>query len=1111
MATRTPFLGLILSTDLTAESKYNLNRLDSLGEIFRFADNGDTLISGDDSIKLSTEAGGTIELGNISKILSEVKIYASTIDLNNATLTNISIPWSYINFTGSSLSDIETRSHTQLTDIGSNTHSTIDSHIASATTVHGITGRVVGTTDTQSISNKTLTATTINADVNTITNIDNNEIKADAGIAQSKIANLVSDLAAKEPTVSKGNLSTSTEGVSIAGGTGAVIGGGTTVNIAEATAVTDGLLSKEDWTRFDDAIISPKNLTGASGRTVVTGGTGATIESVSVDVSTDLLPTPEAGDATKLLQATGAGTTQWASLSAMDMFVRVSATDTTSGFLEAKLLAGDSITVDKSDDPGDAKLTLNNTDKGSSAVASHLLAIDHDDIAHTNRVDLDAVSGTNTGDEDKTSIETKLGAAATDNDGYLTSTDWDTFDGKQNALGFTPANIAGDTFTGLVTLDNLGLQLDTVGAEPVAPSKGQLWWDSVNETIAVKMAGSDVTLQLGQEHYIRVTNNSGVTITNGSVVYINNVAADLPTIALALADADATSDGVIGIVTEDILHAANGYVTTMGIVRGIKTDVDCDGSALTPGDMVYLCPTIAGGFTKTLTPAPAHQVKIGIIIKAHATTGIILVRIEIGSHLDELHDVLIDSLADRDIFEYDATAGVWKNYINPNTVTKEPTGFADPENTVLAYDSTARTITLSHASGTVVYYYQGVRYTRTSPYTSPAHDAGFSDYHFSFGAGDVPTWTTGFPGFGNGTYVAYIHYESSDKFAVRECHGLMPWQAWQEFHRVVGTYHVSGGLVIGSSWTANTDTVAAVTPVIDVAVIQDEDLPTTVPAGVDGATYTRVHLDSGLAVFTPGSTLPYPSNAGDPQYNDNPSSGTALTTITQNQNWFNVYGLIVPTTSDAGSQAYRHLWMTGQSIYGSLALAQAEDFRALNLGDLRTIFPEILPFVRVSYRRNSSYNNTDHAQLESEAITYLSGTRSALVSVSGFTPTDHSTLTGRFAVDQHPASAINNNPTGNLTSTDQQSVNNELQSDIDLRALATAAATRYTAALSWTGAGPYTMVITNATHARGLFPIVSCIQTTDNSVVWIDHTVNPASGEIVLTSSEEVVGYVIVL
>lgn len=45
-----------------------------------------------------------------------------------------------------------------------------------------------------------------------------------------------------------------------------------------------------------------------------------------------------------------------------------------------------------------------------------------------------SLSGTNSGDETTSSIKTKLGAATTSTDGYLTSTDWNTFNGKQAAL-----------------------------------------------------------------------------------------------------------------------------------------------------------------------------------------------------------------------------------------------------------------------------------------------------------------------------------------------------------------------------------------------------------------------------------------------------------------------------------------------------------------------------------------------------------------------------------------------------------------------------------------------------------------------------------------------------
>ena len=50
-----------------------------------------------------------------------------------------------------------------------------------------------------------------------------------------------------------------------------------------------------------------------------------------------------------------------------------------------------------------------------------------------------------------------ISQANTTTNGYLSSTDWNTFNGKQNALGYTPANKAGDTFTGNIDAPSMSL------------------------------------------------------------------------------------------------------------------------------------------------------------------------------------------------------------------------------------------------------------------------------------------------------------------------------------------------------------------------------------------------------------------------------------------------------------------------------------------------------------------------------------------------------------------------------------------------------------------------------------------------------------------------------
>jgi hypothetical protein len=359
---------------------------------------------------------------------------------------------------------------------------------------------------------------------------------------------------------------------------------------------------------------------------------------------------------------------------------------------------------------------------------------------------------------------------------------------------------------------------------------------------------------------------------------------------------------------------------------------------------------------------------------------------------------------------------------------KEPTGFEDPDNTVEEYDKTTRKVTITHSSGTIAIWHRGVRYTLTSPYLSAAHDDTTSQWFLSLAAGGGVSWSATAWDFEVVAPIAYVYYNkvTDIKFCIRECHGLEPWQSHKRGHELQGTYVRSGGLIDASSVTINTDSDVAVTPATESVIVADEDLPTTLTAWPQGS-YTRLHMISSAEVFTTSASYPFPVAGGKIQYNP---TGTSLADVSVNQ-YVNVYAIYAPTTADSASQSFRVLWMIGQTQYSSLAAAQGEDFRTLVLGNLKTIFPEFVPYARLSYQYGAGFSGSTKSKLQ--GISYLTGSRNGSVNVTGFTPTDHNSLTGRSDTASHPASALVNTPSGNLDATDVQAALNELQSDIDSR------------------------------------------------------------------------------
>lgn len=224
--TLTPNLKLRLSDDLTADARANLLKIDALGSSTLVDSTGNLRVRSKEDITLqpnSADIGGLgsagdIILGESGNSINKLDIFADTIDFNSATLEGLSIAWSDIDFTSSDANDIANintvieangqvslnTTHRGRTDnphgttaaqVGAYTTSQTDTllaakaddadltdHIAD-TSAHGVSGDVVGTSDAQTLTNKS-----INASSNTITNLSNSSISSSAAIAYSKLA-----------------------------------------------------------------------------------------------------------------------------------------------------------------------------------------------------------------------------------------------------------------------------------------------------------------------------------------------------------------------------------------------------------------------------------------------------------------------------------------------------------------------------------------------------------------------------------------------------------------------------------------------------------------------------------------------------------------------------------------------------------------------------------------------------------------------------------------------------------------------------------------------------------------------------------------------------------
>jgi hypothetical protein len=173
---------------------------------------------------------------------------------------------------------------------------------------------------------------------------------------------------------------------------------------------------------------------------------------------------------------------------------------------------------------------------------------------------------------------------------------------------------------------------------------------------------------------IVVKNDSGVTISKGQAVMAVGSVGDRIRVAKAVADGSVGSNYMLGVASENISDATEGYINLLGEIRNLNTNT------YSVGTVLYIDPNTPGDLTSTQPTAPGLKQSIAIVTRQHVSTGIIFVRMWLqDSRIADLSDVNFTSLTADQFLKWNGS--VWVNATIPDSgggVTVSETPPASP-------------------------------------------------------------------------------------------------------------------------------------------------------------------------------------------------------------------------------------------------------------------------------------------------------------------------------------------------------------------------------------------------------------------------------------------------
>lgn len=258
-------------------------------------------------------------------------------------------------------------------------------------------------------------------------------------------------------------------------------------------------------------------------------------------------------------------------------------------------------------------------------------------------------------------------------------------------------------------------------------------------TVTTTGAAVDLSATASTNLIAQVRNETGATLTKGTVVYVSGAAGNKALVAKAKADSDATSAQTYGVIRADIPNNQNGYIVVVGEISGIDT------SAYAEGTQLYLSGTTAGSYTATKPYAPIHLVYVAVVTRSHVNQGTLYVKVQNGYEMDELHNVSAQSPTNGQVLIYNESTSLWeKHTITAGTgigITNGAGSIAIANSGVLSVAGTTNEIDVSTSTGAI---------TLSLPATVSADISGnaatVTNGVYTNGSYSNPSWITALAG-----------------------------------------------------------------------------------------------------------------------------------------------------------------------------------------------------------------------------------------------------------------------------------------------------------------------------------------------------------------------------